>query len=642
MSSNGPEDASADSERYMLCFCVVNHNFIRITSFLSLGIQRGMCVDGFLAAVLAKYPGILNRATAEIYHVPGGFLPTSSKKVESDGWVEVFFMQTFTRDEEALHADPARWTKIPDDISKIYYVIKIPPPASVKVIDGDGASRMLRSIPASIETFSSKTVEERLPLLCERGTPALAPSALAKMSPAELYKSKLHRLINYNCPRETESISLTLLSKVFGQFKDDCNREPDFEVSQVMNTYAKAALAMVEDLSEPVDGKLLMSMFNSRFENLYDFTLTRTMHSFETDGHLVRNGRLALLRELKSRNPSGDALVQGANHYRYFYVNRRKELDHLPEGDVLPAFLITYQGPLINVYGIACVEKGQVQCEYLTSVNAGCHWTNKEELYKLTRILYALRKAFDRLDELPELSEAPTSPPRKRQKITRPAQTVWPYTRSFIRLGSNTVVEFLYLKRLDGERYLFEVQPVDEPSSKKLLVKFTQSYGRAVHEELAGSNYAPELLGFSNLSGGWKMVVMEYLESRVWKDGSSCKLPEEDEVVRREIRTVRNKILPLLQEKGYVHGDIRLDNLMFRMDRAGDDSDPAVKLVDFDFAGEAGKTAYPWNLNTACRPQGQMPCAPLEFSHDDASLKMTERTIRSLGNGAGLRHYHYS
>ncbi|KAF5319668.1 hypothetical protein D9619_008393 [Psilocybe cf. subviscida] len=621
MSSNRTGDASADSERYRLGFCVVNRKFIRITSFLPVEVQQGMDVNSFLEAVLTKYPRMFDHTTAILYHVPGGFPPTSSKKVESEGWVELFFMQTFTRDAEVLHANPARWTEIPDDITRIYYVIQTS--ASVRVTDGDGEN-------------SEWTVEERLPLLCERRTPALAPSALAKTSPAELYKSKLHRLINYNCPRETESISLTLLSKVFGQFKDDCNREPDSEMSQVMNTYAEAALAMAEDLSEPVDEKLLMSNLNSRFDELYDFTLTQTMHSFETDGHLVRNGRLALLREVKSRNPSGDALVQGASHYRYFYVNRRKELDHLPEGDVLPAFLITYHGPLINVYAIACVEKGQVQCEYLTSVNAGCHWTNKEELYKLTRILYALRKAFGRLDELPELSEAPTSPPRKRQKIMRSTQTVWPYPRSFTRLGSDTDVEFRYLKRLDGERYLFEVQPIDEPSSKKLLVKFTQSYGRAVHEELAGSNYAPELLGFSKLPGGWKMIVMEYLGSPVWKDGLS--LREGDEVVLREIRTVRNKILPLLQEKGYVHADIRLDNLMFRMDGAGDHSRPAVKLVDFDFAGEAGKSTYPWNLNTACRPQGQMPCAPLEFSHDDASLKTIESAIWGLGNGAGFRH----
>lgn len=243
---------------------------------------------------------------------------------------------------------------------------------------------------------------------------------------------------------------------------------------------------------------------------------------------------------------------------------------------------------------------------------------------------------MDRLDKLPEVSEVPTSPPRKRQKIKQPTQKVWPYPHTFTELGSGRNVEFQYLKRLDGERYLFEVQPVTEPSSKRLLVKFVQSYGRAVHEELASVNYAPKLHGFTELSGGWKMVVMEYLESPVWRDGTS--LPVDDQVVQRELITVRNEILPSLKEKGYVHGDIRLANLMFRMDRAGNGSDPAVKLIDFDFAGEAGKTTYPWNLNTAIRPHGEVPCAPLEFLHDNGSLDIIAATPDSLQNGAGLLH----
>lgn len=289
----------------------------------------------------------------------------------------------------------------------------------------------------------------------------------------------------------------------------------------------------------------------------------------------------------------------------------------------------------MNVYGIACVEKGQVQCEYLTSVNAGCHWTNKDELYKLARILYALSKALNRLNELSEPPGSPTSRPQKRQKIMQSVRTVWPYPCTFTKRDSSTAVGFKYLQRLDGERYLFVVQQVNKPSSEKLLVKFTQFYGHAVHDELARAKYAPELLGFTHLPGGWKMVVMEFLQGPVWQNGSS--LSEHDTTVQRELSIVRDKILPLLQKKGYVHGDIRMANLMFRMGRAGDDSDPAVKLVDFDYAGEAGKTTYPWNLNTTLRPPGHRPCAPLDFLHDSESLDtIMKGTQGALKNGSGL------
>lgn len=67
MSSNGTEDASADLERYKLYFCVVNHDFIRTTEFLSLYVRQGVPVDDFLKAVLHKYehPRIFDLVTAK-------------------------------------------------------------------------------------------------------------------------------------------------------------------------------------------------------------------------------------------------------------------------------------------------------------------------------------------------------------------------------------------------------------------------------------------------------------------------------------------------------------------------------------------------------------------------------------------------
>ena len=198
----------------------------------------------------------------------------------------------------------------------------------------------MRSVLASIETFSPKAVKERLPLLCDNKFLLRTPSKLAKTSPVDLYNDDLHHLINYNCPRETESISLTLLSEVFGQFTDDCTREPDSDMCQVLATYARAAIVMSDDLSAPRDENTLMPILTKAFEALYGVTL-------EHDGHLVLKGRLIMIRELRPRSPSGesgDPLVQGAAYYRCYYVDHLRELERLPEGDVLPALLITYQG----------------------------------------------------------------------------------------------------------------------------------------------------------------------------------------------------------------------------------------------------------------------------------------------------------
>lgn len=131
MSSNVAASASADSEHYTLRLCVVNHDFIITNPLLVPKVQQGMLVDDFLKAVLAEYPDTFSRGTAVLYYLPGGFMfpVRQTKKVESEGWLEISSDQIFTRNGEDLEGDPDRmlWIEIPDNSArKVFYVIKNP------------------------------------------------------------------------------------------------------------------------------------------------------------------------------------------------------------------------------------------------------------------------------------------------------------------------------------------------------------------------------------------------------------------------------------------------------------------------------------------------------------------------------------
>ena len=72
------------------------------------------------------------------------------------------------------------------------------------------------------------------------------------------------------------------------------------------------------------------------------------------------------------------------------------------------------------------------------------------------------------------------------------------------------------------------------------------------------------------------------------------------------------KIIDTLEGKGYVHGDLRCTNILVNMDTL------QVKVVDFDWAGEAGGTYYPIDRNDEieCWPQGSVKGYPIALGDD--------------------------
>ncbi|CAG8713163.1 5415_t:CDS:1 [Acaulospora colombiana] len=116
-------------------------------------------------------------------------------------------------------------------------------------------------------------------------------------------------------------------------------------------------------------------------------------------------------------------------------------------------------------------------------------------------------------------------------------------------------------------------------------------YGNDVHVHLAAQNMAPQLYGTSIVHGVARVAVMQLLEDgwitlfdyrHNWHRNGIQEEPKIRLLKRLE------EILECLESGGMVHGDFRMANIMLKIG----EEEKAV-LIDFDWAGEAGKVKYP-------------------------------------------------
>jgi serine/threonine protein kinase len=66
-----------------------------------------------------------------------------------------------------------------------------------------------------------------------------------------------------------------------------------------------------------------------------------------------------------------------------------------------------------------------------------------------------------------------------------------------------------------------------------------------------------------------------------------------------QIKTAVENVMQTLHKAGFVHGDFRYENIMYRFEQLEDSGSSSVdiKLLDFDFSGVAGQAVYPIALS---------------------------------------------
>ena len=153
------------------------------------------------------------------------------------------------------------------------------------------------------------------------------------------------------------------------------------------------------------------------------------------------------------------------------------------------------------------------------------------------------------------------------------------------------------------------------PSLQVLVKLVSRSYSRDVHKHMADKGLAPKLYGYAEVKGAPTAYVMEYLDPSVWQTLYQLSKPKDkpNKPMTNQLQDALEKIIAALDEKKYVHGDLRSNNIMIRTDVM--DKSVDLKVVDFDWAGKAGQVYYPAERNREIQWPGEAG-GLIEQDHD--------------------------
>lgn len=177
----------------------------------------------------------------------------------------------------------------------------------------------------------------------------------------------------------------------------------------------------------------------------------------------------------------------------------------------------------------------------------------------------------------------------------------FPHPNKYISLLDSTSHAFEYAAFLDEDKLIFR----GRDGGDNICIKFVRRYSKDAHLQCSSLGFAPTLRGFQPIPGGWYMVIMDYIDDTYEELADS-------RTKASYITEIREK-LESLHQVGYVHGDIRITNIMVKKDGS-----PGIFLIDFDWAGVIGEVRYPMNVNREgiSRPQGARDGELIFANHD--------------------------
>lgn len=271
-----------------------------------------------------------------------------------------------------------------------------------------------------------------------------------------------------------------------------------------------------------------------------------------------------------------------------------------------------------------------------------CDWTSTNIKHKqwLYRFVSALGQAIKDLREYykrppPNPSESYDyvlqNPPHdaedsatKKRKLS--VECWFPYPRSYANLTKEGRIFFTFEGRMFQDKLIFIA--IENESRKRILIKFTHRYERAVHELLAENELAPALYGCEDVLDGleWNMVAMEYLPLTDWVLLASKPCAQQ--------KKYGPKIMDALQRlwrEGWVHGDVRQNNILVPLS----DEDIDIRLIDFDYCGRTGVDRYPPDWNHTFRHADAVGGALMDKEHDKVMFDNLFK-VSMVASGGGM------
>jgi len=134
---------------------------------------------------------------------------------------------------------------------------------------------------------------------------------------------------------------------------------------------------------------------------------------------------------------------------------------------------------------------------------------------------------------------------------------------------------------------------------------------------MADNGLAPKLYGYAEVKDAPTAYVMEYLDPCAWQTLHEFLKHNATAADRTRLQEAVDDIIEKLKSKNYVHGDLRSNNVMIRTDVIEKSVD--LRVIDFDWAGEAGQVRYPAERNREIWWPGEAG-GPIEQDHDSSMV----------------------
>ena len=143
-------------------------------------------------------------------------------------------------------------------------------------------------------------------------------------------------------------------------------------------------------------------------------------------------------------------------------------------------------------------------------------------------------------------------------------------------------------------------------------------YGEEVHRFMHGLKFAPGLIRCVKMEDDLNVVVMEMVPNAK-NLAEYLETTHVDDRDHRWIKTQLPQIGQKLSDQGFVHGDIRAQNVLIAQSFM--EKTEAVVLVDYDWAGK-GNRRYPLDLNERLYGVGGvLGGGPIILEHDEILLQ---------------------
>ncbi|KAI0000814.1 hypothetical protein BJV74DRAFT_882649 [Russula compacta] len=242
---------------------------------------------------------------------------------------------------------------------------------------------------------------------------------------------------------------------------------------------------------------------------------------------------------------------------------------------LFPVILIGLNGHSLEISTVLTLERIVVNQLLILDLRDG--FGRSSMVRRLVRIASALAECGSRLEEqYKQVMQQGSSADRCRPCFPQP--TLDPRSPS-----SSSLPVLTYKKRLNDRNESFQIR--DNPSPQDLRSLFVARLVVDDGSEEPDVVVNAELYACHRVIGNLFMVVMERVK------GKNMKAHElREEPFKATVFDDITEALKLLQERDFVHGDLRAVNVMI-------DAEVKAKLIDFDWAGKSGTARYPVTIN---------------------------------------------